>query len=50
MIAPLSFFSYCLIPLVLFISAEAGAEVKTRTIEYQQGNTVLEGLPNRSRV
>lgn len=44
MINPLRCFRYCLIPLLLFFSAEAGAEVKTRTIEYQQGNTVLEGF------
>lgn len=40
---PLGYFRYCLIPLVLFFSAQAWAEVKTRTIEYRQGDTVLEG-------
>jgi dienelactone hydrolase len=44
MITPLNYFRYCLIPLVLFFSAGAGAEVKTRTIEYRQGDTVLEGF------
>jgi dienelactone hydrolase len=44
MITPPSFFRYCLIPFVLLFSTEAGAEVKTRTIEYHQGNTVLEGF------
>ncbi len=44
MIKPFRYFRYCLIPLALFISADAGAEVKTRTIEYRQGNTVLEGF------
>ena len=44
MIIPLSYFRYCLIPFVLFFSTEAGADVIAHTIEYQQGNTVLEGF------
>ena len=41
---PLRYCRYCLIPLILFFSAAAGAEVKTRNIEYQQGGAVLEGF------
>lgn len=44
MTTPLNYFRYCLIPLMFLFSSGAGAEVKTRTIEYQQGNTVLEGF------
>ena len=39
----LDYLRYGLILLMLFMSVGANAEVKTRTIEYQQGNTVLEG-------
>jgi len=43
MINPLRKFRYCLISLALVFSAQAGAELQTRTIEYRQGDTVLEG-------
>lgn len=35
---------YWLIPAVCFFSTQAGAEVVTQAVEYQQGNTVLEGF------
>lgn len=43
MISPRACFRYCLISLSLFLSAQAGAEIITQTIEYRQGDTVLEG-------
>jgi dienelactone hydrolase len=44
MINPLVFIRYSLIPLALLFSMQASAEIKTRTIEYRQGDTVLEGF------
>ncbi|CAG4884611.1 Dienelactone hydrolase [Georgfuchsia toluolica] len=44
MITPLDYFRYCLIPLVLFFPTMAGAEMKTRIVEYRQGDTVLQGF------
>lgn len=44
MIMPRGFLHYCLILLALSFSAEAGAEVNARIVEYRQGNTVLEGF------
>ena len=44
MITPFNYFRFCLIPLVLLFSTTAGAEVKTRSVEYRQGDTVLEGF------
>lgn len=41
---PTQFFHYFVIPLALSFSAESRAKVNARTIEYQPGNTVLEGF------
>lgn len=44
MFSVLGCFRYCAIPLALCLSAQVGAEVKTRLVEYRQGNVLLEGF------